>query len=91
MIVAHRLSTIQHADRVLVLGPVQKNTFAAGTEDEMRAEGVPSVERAPSSEGGPSTLREDGPHTELMAQDTLYRRLYLRQVAGEPATQGARQ
>ena len=73
MIVAHRLSTIQHADRVLVFGTTQEATPSAGAP----AEGVATI------------LREDGTHAELMAQDTLYRRLYLRQVAGEPAIQGA--
>ncbi len=49
LIAAHRLSTIQSADQVLVLD-----------------EGV---------------LREQGTHNSLIQRDTLYRRLYLKQVA----------
>lgn len=56
LVIAHRLTTIQGADRVLVLGP------GAGAEQG-------------------ATLCEAGDHASLMAGDTLYRRLYLRQLS----------
>lgn len=63
LIVAHRLSTFLHADRILVLG---------GDE-----------------EGGPFTIRERGTHAELIGHDTLYRQLYLRQMADDSLVGGA--
>ncbi len=62
LIVAHRLATFQHADRILVLDRPE--------------------------EDGAATICEEGTHSELMASDTHYRRLYVRQAATMDAESG---